>query len=49
VDGKSYKLRITPYRTLENRIDGVVVVLLDISDLIGVPVQKANSRPEIKA
>ena len=38
-DGKSYKLRITPYRTLENKIDGVVVTLLDISDLVG-PVTK---------
>jgi two-component system CheB/CheR fusion protein len=34
-DGKPYKLRITPYRTLENKIDGVVVTVLDISDLIG--------------
>jgi two-component system, chemotaxis family, CheB/CheR fusion protein len=33
-DGKSYKLRITPYRTLENKIDGVVLTLLDISDLV---------------
>lgn len=45
-DGKSYKLRITPYRTLENKIDGVVVTLLDISDLVG-PVTKSvgGSRP----
>ena len=34
-DGRSYKLRITPYRTLENKIDGVVITLLDISDLVG--------------
>ena len=34
-DGKSYKLRVTPYRTLENKIDGVVITLLDISDLVG--------------
>ena len=33
-DGKSYKLRITPYRTLENKIDGVVITLVDISDVI---------------
>ena len=33
-DGKSYKLRITPYRTLENKIDGVVITLLDISDVV---------------
>jgi two-component system, chemotaxis family, CheB/CheR fusion protein len=35
-DGKSYKLRVAPYRTLENKIDGVVVTLLDISDLMPV-------------
>ena len=34
-DGKSYKLRLTPYRTLENKIDGVVLTLLDITDLVG--------------
>jgi len=33
-DNKPYKLRITPYRTLENKIDGVVITLLDISDLV---------------
>lgn len=33
-DGKSYRLRITPYRTLENKIDGVVISLLDISDFV---------------
>jgi len=45
-DGKSYKLRITPYRTLENKIDGVVVVLLDISDVIAAPASKAHRRVE---
>jgi two-component system, chemotaxis family, CheB/CheR fusion protein len=33
-NGVTYKLLISPYRTLENRIDGVVITLLDISDLI---------------
>jgi two-component system CheB/CheR fusion protein len=33
-DGKIYKLHITPYRTLENKIDGVVVTLLDVTDLV---------------
>jgi two-component system, chemotaxis family, CheB/CheR fusion protein len=33
-DGKTYKLRITPYRTLENKIDGVVVALFDVTDLV---------------
>jgi two-component system, chemotaxis family, CheB/CheR fusion protein len=34
-DGNFYKLRITPYRTLENKIDGVVLTLFDISDVVG--------------
>jgi two-component system, chemotaxis family, CheB/CheR fusion protein len=34
-DGRTYRLRITPYRTLENKIDGVVLTLLDINDLVG--------------
>jgi two-component system CheB/CheR fusion protein len=33
-DGRLYKLRITPYRTLENKIDGVMIMLLDISDVV---------------
>ena len=32
-NGTSYRLRITPYRTLENKIDGVVLTLLDMSEL----------------
>ena len=31
--GRWYDLRIRPYRTLDNRIDGAVVVLVDIDDL----------------
>lgn len=32
-DGRWYDLRIRPYRTLDNRIDGAVVVLVDINNL----------------
>ena len=32
-DGHWYSLRIRPYRTRESRIEGVVLVLLDIDDL----------------
>lgn len=32
-DNHWYDLRIRPYRTLDNRIDGAVVVLVDIDDL----------------
>ncbi|WP_295621732.1 CheR family methyltransferase [Chamaesiphon sp. GL140_3_metabinner_50] len=33
IEGTWYSLRIRPYRTTENRIDGVVIVLLDIDAL----------------
>jgi hypothetical protein len=32
VDGTSYSLRITPYRTSENKIDGAVLVLLETAE-----------------
>ena len=32
-DGHWYLLRVRPYRTLENRIDGAVIVLIDIDGL----------------
>ena len=43
-DGKDYKLRIHPYRTLENKIDGVVITLLDMSDLAPTKTGKTDSR-----
>jgi two-component system, chemotaxis family, CheB/CheR fusion protein len=45
-DGTLYKLRITPYRTLENKIDGVVLALLDISDIVEGEVGKSGRRIE---
>lgn len=32
-DGKWYDLRIRPYRTIDNKIDGAVVTLVDINEL----------------
>jgi len=32
-DGHWYALRVRPYRTIEHRIEGAVVVLVDVSDL----------------
>jgi two-component system CheB/CheR fusion protein len=32
-DGRWYSLRIRPYRTAENKIDGAVVVLVDINEI----------------
>jgi two-component system, chemotaxis family, CheB/CheR fusion protein len=43
-DGRTYRLRITPYRTLENKIDGVVLTLLDINDLVGPDGPKDGGR-----
>ena len=31
-DGRSFSIRIMPYRRIDNVIDGVVITLLDISD-----------------
>ena len=47
-DGKLYKLRITPYRTLENKIDGVVVTLLDISDVVQESPDKSDGGAEAR-
>jgi len=30
VNGRWYSMRIRPYRTIDNKIDGVVMVLLDL-------------------
>ena len=32
-DGRWYSLRIRPYRTTDNKIDGAVILLVDIGDL----------------
>src|SRR6185436_16826333 len=32
-DGRWYLIRIRPYRTLDNKIDGIVVAMLDIDNL----------------
>jgi two-component system, chemotaxis family, CheB/CheR fusion protein len=32
-DGRWYSLRVRPYRTMDNKIDGAVVMLVDIGDL----------------
>src|SRR5262249_14937136 len=45
---KWYKLRITPYRTLENKIDGVVLAVVDVNDIMqrSGPKQKSRSAKE---
>jgi two-component system CheB/CheR fusion protein len=32
-DGRWYSLRVRPYRTIDNKIDGAVILLVDIGDL----------------
>jgi two-component system, chemotaxis family, CheB/CheR fusion protein len=33
-NGARYQLRILPYRTIENKIDGAVVTLVDVSSKV---------------
>jgi len=47
-DGSWYKLRITPYRTMENKIDGVVVALFDITDVVDDKPARTGSHPDGK-
>ena len=42
-DGTAYTLRITPYRTIESRIEGVVLVLL--GGICNQPVRGRSSPP----
>jgi len=38
-NGKWYSMRILPYRTLDNKIDGVIIVLLDLDPRLHPPQQ----------
>ena len=44
-EGKSYTLRILPYRTLDNVIEGAVITFIDITEIVRVreDLQKANA------
>lgn len=42
-DGNWCTLRLTPYRTLDNRIDGVVITVLE-SSAVGGPAKKTQSK-----
>jgi len=48
-EGRWYSLRIRPYKTTENRIDGAVVTLLDIDDLRRSVEQLRESRDYAEA
>lgn len=37
LDGSTYTMRIHPYRTMENLLDGVVVTFMDVTALMKVP------------
>lgn len=40
-NGRWYSLRVRPYRTMDNKIDGAVITLIDIQDLKQVQEQLA--------
>lgn len=48
-DGRWYDLRIRPYRTIDNKIDGAVVILVDIDDLKRSLEQLKISRDYVQA
>ena len=43
-DGRCFMMRLRPYRTVENRIDGVVVTFVDISSRIKIEQQLVDSQ-----
>ncbi len=47
-EGRSYLMRVRPYRTADNRIDGAVLILVDITDLkhSGEEVRRARDYAE---
>jgi two-component system CheB/CheR fusion protein len=45
--GTWFHIRIMPYRTLENMIDGVVVTVIDITELKRAEVEKGNRAAEL--
>jgi two-component system CheB/CheR fusion protein len=48
-EGHWYSLRIRPYRTAENQIDGAVMILVDIDSLKRSTHQLKQSRDDVKA
>jgi transcriptional regulator with GAF, ATPase, and Fis domain len=46
-DGRWYRVRIMPYRTLENMIDGVVITFIDISDIKKAEVALLDSKARL--
>ncbi|HYW19642.1 MAG TPA: chemotaxis protein CheB [Nodularia sp. (in: cyanobacteria)] len=48
-NGRWYDLRIRPYRTIDNKIDGAVVILVDIDDLKRSSEEIKTSRDYVQA
>lgn len=48
-DGRWFNLRIMPYRTMDNRIDGVVITLVDISWPKKLEMELRQAREELAA
>jgi len=48
LDGKCYKMRIIPYRTIDNKIDGVVLTFADISESMNAINALEDSENRIK-
>ena len=48
-DGHWFSVRVMPYRTMENVIDGVVITMVDITDLKGLETALRRSRDRFGA
>ena len=48
-EGRSYLMRVRPYRTSDNRIDGTVLQLLDVSDLKRIVEEVRHARDYAQA
>jgi two-component system CheB/CheR fusion protein len=47
-DGRWFLVRIMPYRTLENVIDGVVITFIDISAVKGLEARLRQAQAELE-
>jgi two-component system, chemotaxis family, CheB/CheR fusion protein len=46
LEGHEYSLRVRPYRTIDNRIDGAVITLVDLEGMKDSYAGKAPRRPK---
>jgi two-component system CheB/CheR fusion protein len=48
-DGRSFMMRLSPYRTLDDKIDGVVITLVDVTELTSAREALRQAHEELEA